>query len=222
MKIRTKLAIACGGLLLIVAAVGVLSIHTLNESSKAIERILRENYDSVAACDRMKLALEQLDRQAERCAWEELPDVCRQSEPVLKEFEKNLRFQQGNITLPGEQELTERLTASWKNYTRDLENFYQLTDLTERRTYYRQQLFVSSQKVRETTQKITELNLNNMVAADGQARQRSDQTKKALLVLLLTAIGMGAGFTILVGPAILRPIASLIRSVQEIQKGNLD
>ena len=51
MGIRTKLVIAFAGLLLIVAAVGVVSIHTLNESSRAIQRILRENYDSVAACD---------------------------------------------------------------------------------------------------------------------------------------------------------------------------
>ena len=37
--------IAFAGLLLIVVAVGVVSIHTLNESSQAIARILRENYD---------------------------------------------------------------------------------------------------------------------------------------------------------------------------------
>ena len=62
-----------------------------------------------------------------------------------------------------------------------------------------------------------------MVAADGQAQQRAAQTRKAMLFLLLSsAIGMGAGFIVLAGPAILRPIASLTRSVREIQKGNLD
>ena len=68
MGIRTKLVIAFAGLLLIVAVVGVVSIHTLNESSRAIQRILRENYDSVAACDNMKVALENLDRQGQNCA----------------------------------------------------------------------------------------------------------------------------------------------------------
>ncbi|MFZ5447776.1 MAG: ATP-binding protein [Thermodesulfobacteriota bacterium] len=38
MGIRTKLVIAFAGLLLIVAAVGVVSIHTLNESGQAIAR----------------------------------------------------------------------------------------------------------------------------------------------------------------------------------------
>jgi hypothetical protein len=212
MGIRTKLVIAFAGLLLIVAVVGVLSVHTLNESSLDIERILRENYDTVAACDHMKVALEKLDRQAELCLWEDRPDVCRQSQSVLGEFDKNLRFQQGNVTVPGEQELTDRLTESWKGYSRDLENFYQLSNLSERREFYRRRLLPRSQEVREATQKIIELNLNNMVAADGQAQQRAAQTRKAMLFLLFIGIGIGVGFIVLAGPAILRPIASLTRS----------
>ena len=222
MGIRTKLVIAFAGLLLIVAVVGVLSVHTLNESSLAIERILRENYDTVAACDHMKVALERLDRQAELCLWEDRPEVCKQSQPVLDEFDQNLRFQQGNVTVPGEQELNDRLTESWKSYRRDLGNFYQISDLAERREFYRHRVLPRSQEVREATQKIIALNLNNMVAADGQAQQRAAQTRKAMLFLLFIGIGIGVGFTVLAGPAILRPIASLTRSVREIQQGNLD
>jgi signal transduction histidine kinase len=222
MGIRTKLVIAFAGLLLIVAVVGVLSVHTLNQSSQAIERILRENFDTVAACDHMKVALEKLDRQAELCLWEDRPDVCRQSQSVVGEFDKNLRFQQGNVTIPGEQELTDRLTESWRGYGRDLENLYQLSNLVERREFYRRRLLPRSQEVRLVAQKIIDLNLNNMVAADGQAQQRAAQTRKAMLFLLFVGVGMGAGFIGLAGPAILRPIASLTRSVREIQQGNLD
>jgi signal transduction histidine kinase/HAMP domain-containing protein len=222
MGIRTKLVIAFAGLLLIVAVVGGLSVHTLSESSLAIERILRENYDTVAACDHMKVALERLDRQAELCLWEDRPEVCRQSQSVLGEFDKNLRFQQGNVTVPGEQELTDRLTESWKSYRRDLENFYQLSNLAQRRAFHSHRLLPLSQEIREIAQGIIKLNLNNMVAADGQAQQRAAQTRKAMLFLLFIGVGMGAGFTVLVGPAILLPIASLTRSVREIQQGNLD
>ena len=222
MGIRTKLVIAFAGLLLIVAAVGVLSIHTLNESSQAIQRILRENYDSVAACDNLKVALEKMDRLAELCLLEDRPDVCQLSEPVLSEFEKSLRIQQGNVTLPGEQELTDQLTEAWHGYRQNLEKFYTLADLTARRKFYHQRLLPLSQAIREGAQKIIEANLNNMVAADGQAQLRVAQTRKAMLFLLFIAIAMGVGFTVLTGPAILEPIAGLIRSVREIQKGNLD
>jgi NtrC-family two-component system sensor histidine kinase KinB len=222
MSIRTKLVIAFAGLLLIAAVVGVLSIHTLNESSKAIARILRENYDSVAACDHMKETLEKLDRQAEMCLLEDRPDLCQLSEPLIGDFEKNLRIQQGNVTLPGEKELTNHLTDAWQSYRQNLEKFYQLSDLTARREFYRQQILPPSQVIREGAQKIINANLNNMVAADGQAQRRVTQTRRALLFLLFIAMAMGAGFTLLAGPAILKPIASLTQSVREIQKGNLD
>jgi NtrC-family two-component system sensor histidine kinase KinB len=222
MGIRAKLVIAYAGLLLIVIAVGVVSIHTLNESSQAIARILRENYDSVAACDRIKEAMEKLDRQAELCLLEDRPEVCLQSKMVIGNFEKNLRIQQGNVTLPGEQELTNRLTDAWQVYKQNLDNFYALPDLASRHIFYRQKILPRSQTIRETAQKITELNLNNMVAADGQAQLRVVQTRKAMFFLLFIAMGMGVGFTVLTGPAILSPIAILTRSVREIQKGNLD
>ncbi len=222
MGIRTKMVIAFAGLLLIVVVVGVVSIHTLNESSKAIARILRENYDSVAACDHMKGAQEKLDRQAELCLLEDRPDVCQRSKTVLSEFEKNLRIQQGNVTLPGEQELTDKLAAAWQAYRQGLENFYKLSDLTARREFYSQRLLPQSQVIREGAQKIIDANLNNMVAADGQAQLRVAKTRKAMFFLLFIAMAMGAGFTILAGPAILKPINSLTRSVREIQKGNLD
>jgi two-component system, NtrC family, sensor histidine kinase KinB len=222
MGIRTKLVIAFAGLLLIVVAVGVVSIHTLNESSQAIARILRENYDSVAACDRIKEAMEKLDRQAELCLLEDRPEVCLQSETVIGNLERNLHIQQGNVTLPGEQELTNRLTNAWQSYKQNLDNFYKLTDLGSRHTFYRQQILPRSQTIRETAQTITDLNLNNMVAADGQAQLRVVQARRAMFFLLFIAIAMGAGFTVLAGPAILSPIASLTRSIREIQKGNLD
>jgi two-component system, NtrC family, sensor histidine kinase KinB len=222
MGIRTKLVIAFAGLLLIVVAVGAVSIHTLNESSQAIARILRENYDSVAACDRMKEAMGKLDRQAELCLLEDRPEACLQSGTVISNFENNLRIQQGNVTLHGEQELTDRLTDAWQGYKHNLDNFYKLPVLGSRQTFYRQQILPRSQLIREIAQKITDLNLNNMVAADGQAQLRVVQTRRAMFFLLFMAMAMGAGFMVLTGPAILSPIASLMRSVREIQKGNLD
>ena len=71
MGIRVKLVIALGGLMLIMAVVGMVSIHTLNETSQAIARILRENHDSVAACGSMRIAIDKLDHQAETLLWGE-------------------------------------------------------------------------------------------------------------------------------------------------------
>ena len=112
MSIKTKLVLAFGGLIVILVVVSVVTFHTLNESSKAIDRIMRENYHSVAACYKMKDALERLDHLAEVFLWEKLPGCLPpECSERLEEFEQNLKFQQGNVTVPGEQELTGGLAA---------------------------------------------------------------------------------------------------------------
>ncbi|MGP7986057.1 MAG: hypothetical protein ACLPPL_01250, partial [Desulfobaccales bacterium] len=110
MSIRTKLIWVFGGLILILAVVALVTFHTLNESSKVIDRIMRENYDSVEACYKMKDASERLDHLAEVSLWERPPDLPRQNDEAIGELERNLKLQQRNVTLPGERELTDRLT----------------------------------------------------------------------------------------------------------------
>ncbi len=223
MSIKTKLVLAFGGLIVILVVVSLVTFHTLNESSKAIDRIMRENYHSVAACYTMKDEIERLDHLAEVFLWEKLPGSSRQNEATIHDFEQNLKFQQGNVTLSGEKGLTDKLAAQWQVYRQGLQDYYQLSDLgVSPRDYYRQTLLPRSQAVRDTAQKILELNLNNMVAADGQAHLKAVQTRNAMLFLLSLGIALSVGVIAVVGPKILKPIASLRRSVSEIQKGNLD
>jgi NtrC-family two-component system sensor histidine kinase KinB len=217
------LIVAFGGLLLILLAVGVVSVRMVTESSTAIERIFRENYDSVAACLKMKGAIERLDRLAELSLWEKLPDPPGSSEPVIREFERNLKFQQGNVTLPGEQELTDQLSELWKAYQRELHSLFQMPDAgMARRDFYRSAIVPRLQEVSNAAQTIMDKNLDNMVSVDGQARRRALETRRTMVVLVFVGLALGVVFIAVAGPAILRPIESLTRSVREIQKGNLD
>ena len=93
---------------------------------------------------------------------------------------------------------------------------------TVRRDFYRNTLLPRLQEVSDTAQSIMDKNLNNMVSVDGQARRRALDTRRTMVVLVSVGVLLGVVFIGVVGPAILRPIESLTRSVREIQKGNLD
>ncbi len=223
MSIRTKLIWVFAGFILILAVVALVTFHTLSESSRVIDRIMRENYDSVEACYKMKDASERLNHRAEVSLWEKPPDWQRQNDEVIGELERNLKLQQGNVTLPGEQELTDRLTELWLSYHRELKNFYQSVNSgAPIRDLYRNTLLPRSQAFRDTAQKILELNLNNMVAADGQAHLMAVHTRNIMLLLLSSGILVALGFIVLTGPNIWGPITRLTQSVSEIEKGNLD
>src|SRR5262249_11369632 len=62
--LRPKLALGFGGLLAILLAGGLYSIALLDRLGGSIDVILRENYESVLACEQMKEALERLDSAA--------------------------------------------------------------------------------------------------------------------------------------------------------------
>ncbi|MBF0475950.1 MAG: HAMP domain-containing protein [Deltaproteobacteria bacterium] len=223
MSLKSKLIITFLGPLTILVIVGLMSVRTVTQSSMAIERILRENYDSVAACLKMKNSLEHLDRIAEFAFWGVPEDPRQKTKSSIIIFEKNLKFQQGNVTVPGEQELTDRLTGLWKTYQGELEKFITSTaPENARRDLYRTYLLPRSQEVRNTAQRIIDINLANMVSADGQARQRAVETTSRMIGLVASGVVLTIILIAVIGPTVVKPITQLTRSVREIQQGNLD
>ena len=61
LELRQKLSLGLGGLLLIMLIGGVQSLIQFKYLEKSIAVILRENYRSVTACQKMKEALERMD-----------------------------------------------------------------------------------------------------------------------------------------------------------------
>ena len=55
--LRQKLSLGFGGLLLIILIIGGQSIVQFRELGQSIDVILRENYQSVVACQQMKDAI---------------------------------------------------------------------------------------------------------------------------------------------------------------------
>ncbi len=222
MSLKTKLLLASCGPLLILLVAGLISIRTITESSKTIDRIFRENYNSVAACLNMKQAIQEIERGAEAYLWGGGAERTNIDSAVLK-FSRSLKFQQGNVTVTGEQELTNRLTQSWKTYRSELETFLQMPETgAARRDFYRTRLLPHSDAVLDAAQQIMDINLNNMISADGQVRHQAAETNRNVIALVLAGTILALIFVMIIGPSMLRPISHLTRSVKEIQQGNLD
>jgi two-component system, NtrC family, sensor histidine kinase KinB len=210
------------GLLLILVTVGVSSVRTVSESGSALDRIFRENYGTIVACYQMNEMIERLDRIAELSVWQEYPGLRLEGESSIREFEKNLKFQQGNVTVVGEDEATENLMRLWTTYVQDYQEYLYTPSLEGRRSIYREKLLPRSQEIWHGLQRIIELNLNNMISVDGQVGQRAVETKRAMVILVLSGVAIAIIFIAVILPAILRPIAGLTRSVKAIREGNLD
>ena len=221
MSLRTKLVLAFSGPLAILVVLGLISVRTITMSSHTLERIFRENYDSVDACLKMKDAILAMDRTAEVFLWDGVKD--EKGFVAQREFSDRLRFQQGNVTLPGEQELTDSLTNQWNAYRAVFEQFFALSaEGTGRREFYRNRLLPQSQQISLSAQRIIDVNQNNMVSTDGQVRKEAAETTRTLLLLVVSGTLLAVLFAGVIWQSMVRPISGPTSSVQEIQRGNLD
>lgn len=221
--LRQKLMVGFGGLLVLLLVGGALSLYLLTRYSGTIERIFRENYDSVRYGQNMKESVEQMDEIARSALWEE-EGAGREPMPlVVARFEENLRKEKGNITLPGERELAEDIARLWQQYRGEHERLLSARDAeTERRAVYRTTLLPHARQIQAKAQRIIDINLQNMVSVDGQVRQSAVRAKRAMYALLAAGVALAIAFVGLISRSILRPLRTLTRSAREIEQGNLD
>src|SRR5436305_5324056 len=107
--LRTKLLIGLTPLLGIMVALGVWAIVMFSELGGNIDVILRENYRSVLAAQGMKEAIERMDSGLLFAVGGQDRRGRAEFEENRPKFEEQLRIEQGNITLNGEQELADDL-----------------------------------------------------------------------------------------------------------------
>ena len=221
--IRQKLSLGFGGLLLIILIIGIQSIIQLTRLGVSIDVILRENYRSVIACQEMKEALERMDSGILFTLLgysQEGTEFIRKNESV---FENALQTELNNITLPGEREKAahvQELFQQFKKIVKTAEN--PETHLSERQHIYFTQLFPLFQEIKTTAGHILDMNQQNMSDANDRARSKAASSRKFMYVLLIVGTVIAPGFMIFIEKWILRPVHRLIRSAQEIKKGNLD
>src|SRR6476619_47631 len=121
--LRPKLALGFGGLLAVLLAGGLYSIALLDRLGGSIDVILRENYQSVLACEQMKEALERLDSAALFSLAGDPAQGRALAAANRPRFEKALATELGNVTLPGEGELARRLARLYGEYAPAHERF---------------------------------------------------------------------------------------------------
>ncbi len=221
--LRQKLALGFGGLLAIVAIIGVQSILNLTKLGESIDVILRENYQSVIACQQMKEALERIDSGLLFT----LLGYTRNGEALIlknmSNFEKALEVEANNITVPGEGEKTARLRELYSRYKAALQGVEdQGRPAALRREAYFSGLFPLFNQIKDTADGILQMNQRNMSEANDRARRSAETARRQMYALLLAGALLSMAFVFFTGRWILRPIQRLIRSADEIRRGNLD
>jgi len=222
-SIRQKLMLGFGGLLVIVAVIGGMTILQIRHLGEAIDVILRENYRSVVACQEMKESLERVESGIVFTFLGADADGRRQIEAGMSRFSDALRVEMGNITLAGEGEKSHRLGEIYREYS---EMVPRITDpsrpLEQRRADYFSMLLPLFEQIHGLAQEILEMNQSNMSEANDAARSQADSAQRRMTIAILTCAVVAILFSLLIQRWILDPIRRLIESANEVRRGNLD
>lgn len=223
MTLNKKLLIGLMPLLLIIIAVGIYGSFLFTKLGSAIDVILRENYISVVASQKMKESAERMDSGllfalgGEEARGREL---FQQNVPV---FEKNCDVEFKNITLPGESELAHKISALHKEYIVLADRFFALkSGDAARRALYFDHLLPTFTAVRETADKILELNQKNMLEANDAARQQSRNSSRLMVIAIAGSFVIALTVSYFMAQSLTQPIQALTESAQQLGEGNLD
>lgn len=221
--LRQKLALGFGSLFLILAIIGGLSIVYLTRLGSSVDVILRENYRSVVACQDMKEALERIDSGTLFVLLgneERGEGLIRANEEI---FERALRVELGNLTVPGEEERAFELRDLYAKYRTVLSGIRTPGQTVARRTgAYFSTLLPLFDRLKASAGGILRLNQQNMLDANDRARREAATARRRMIGLLLAGTALAAVFIVLSGRWILGPIRRLTRSAEDIGRGHLD
>ena len=221
--IRQKLVLGFGGLLLIVVAIGVLTIRHIDALGGAIDVILRQNYRSVVACQKMTESLDRIDSGALFTFAGHYDDGMTTIHENEQNFRHALRVELGNITLPGEHQKAMQINTLFVRYYIIIKQVTNSSiSFSERQRRYFTDILPLSQQIKQLSSQVLEMNQANMQAANDNARQMAASAHNTMLVAIFASAIIAILFSFRSHRWILMPIKKLTASVEEIRNGNLD
>jgi len=205
----------------LVLAWGLLSLSRLGQASDAI---LRENYRSILAAEKMRDAIQRQESATVFLLVEDRPDVVERVSGSEQQFLLNLSRAKDNITIPGEEEALAEMDRAYAKYMFHFNRFLQLpkTDTPAGLAYYRQNLQPEVATIQRACDQLLDLNHDTMVAGSERAHEVARAAVWSMLVVGGGAIVIAVWFSFLLSSRISRPIRELVRATEQVATGDYD
>ena len=209
-------------ILFLFLGVGLYAVWLFNQLGGSIEVILRENYQSVLAGQQMKESSERMDSGLSFALAGEEQRGRELFDANVPTFQRSLSKELNNITLPGEQELADKIKLSEERYQVLAKTFWDTSDSGARRKMYFSELLPLFTQIKNDAQEVIRINQENMVQADHSARSLSADSIRNMALLLVFGVALAIWLAFELQRAILKPIQTLTTVSKELGEGNLD
>ncbi len=221
MTLRTKLLLAQAPLAIVLVLVCILSVVTISSLGSHSQTILKDNYRSVLAAQRMEEAIERMeDSGALLFLSDRREEVPQQAAQYRQRFENELKVQEGNITELGEREVTQRLRVLWIDYQEKFDRLQAIGDLETAKQFYFAQLEPAFHQVKGAAEAILAMNQDAMVHKSDDVRRTAERLNTIMIIAGLSALFIGLFLSTMLTSRLLRPLSALSQVTRRIGEGD--
>jgi len=221
MTLRTKLLLAQAPLILALALVCIFSVVIISSLGSYSQTILKDNYRSVLAAQRMQEAIERLEDTGPLLLLAALRnEEAQRATEFRQQFENELKVQEGNITEPGEQDVTRRLRALWMNYQEKFDRLKETIDPEATKQFYFTELEPTFREIKTAAETILATNQDAMVRKSETVRRTAERMIALTIAAAAGALLLGLFLSISLTRRLLRPLALLSQTTRRIGEGD--
>ena len=220
--LRWKLTLGLLATLIILLLVGTYGVWLFNDLGDAVDKVLRDNYDSIKVCHYMRTATARVNTfytRGERPyppldQTQTLDDVEHQFNALLPKLDRNAKTQE-------ERTLVVQLKAACVAYVqvyRDIFACFKQRGVGDPRIgQIRQQIPSLTLTITNLSEKILDHNEQQMFVANRAAEQKGTDSIRLLVIAMLSAVIVFVLTYARLGHSIITPIRNLTRSIRELR-----
>jgi len=222
MSLYKKLLLAQTPIALALAIVGIFSVVAISYLGSHSQGIMKDNYRSVLAAQRMKEAIERMDSAALFMVAGQQQKGVEQGEKYRPVFEAELKVQEGNITERGEKEFTAGLRTAWTDYQLKFDRLQKSGTTNDMRTLYFAELEAAFYKVKSAADEILAINQDAMLHKSDEVRRTAERMNAITITVVLGAFVLGIVVSTLLTRRMLQPVSALSDATRKIGEGDFN
>lgn len=218
MTFRRKALLAQAPLGVALLLLALLAMRTTRSLGEGATAILDQNYRSVLAAQRMRDAIDHLDRAALARLLGRPDDPARRAAQERR-FADELAVEEGNITEAGEAAAAAELRRGWSafNAERALLDTLPRAEAEQR---YVDRVAPAADALRHAADRILALNQDAMVLKSEHARREAASMSSLMIGASLAALGLGLLLSSLLTGRLVQPLAALRAAADRIGGGD--
>ncbi len=222
MTLRKKLLLAQLPLAIALVFVGFTAVSKVSSIGRRSEIILKDNYGSVLAAQRMKEVIERLHDLAVLSLLGVGDGSSEARIDQSRRFEAQLKEAEANVTELGEPEILRELRASWQAYQEHIQRFASVPVEVDERRAMLNDLEAAFAAVRDKAQGLLDINQDAMTRKSDRAQREAARAETFMVSAAILALILGALLSSMAARRLLQPFELLTRTVTRLGEGDFE